>query len=518
MMNRFYFRICILLLLITATVGSIPAQEDPVLRIEIPAQSDEANYKIIPCDETGMVLFYQTTISEEAYKFWVFNFYNKILQEVWKKEIPLFDRMSYAGNSLKPDGLYLFFHNPEKKKSDTYNFQIMKLDLAEGRYELFSGNLPDNSRFAAFEVTGRQAFIGMNIGDNKAGFYRFGFDTKELQSLFEFNEVDARFENLYIHSEQNQVYALFNVFNSKSDYLLQIREYSLSGNPGDTREIRPEFGKRFISGRMTSTGPSATLIIGTFDYVKGSTVDSRDYFERTSSGFYSANLEKQKDPVVFYHDFLELENMTGYLRSREYQAARKKAEKRDELDEKSALNYNLLLHDVIPHDSLLYFVGEAYYEDYHTVTSTYYDYYGRAVPVSYTVFDGYRYFNAFISCYNQQGIKLWDNGMEIFNLLTFDLSKRVNVLFDRNDIVLAYNFEGKIGAKIIDGPEVVEGVEYYPLATTYGNDKLITDTKSNMRRWYDNYFIAWGFQTIRNNSLIDNNKRTVFYINKVAFE
>jgi len=509
-----------LFLMLSLSFSNLLSQNDPVLRVEIETRSDEANYKLIPCGETGAVLFYQTTINEDAYKFWVFIFYNKILQEVWRKEIPLFDRMSYAGFKLNADGLYMFFHNPEKKKSDTYNFQIMKLGLQEGRYELFSGNLPDKSKFAAFDVAGAQAFIGMNLEDNRAGFYRFNFDLKELQSLFEYTDEDAfaSFDDIYLDTASSKVFALFNVFNSKSDYYLHIKEYGFDGTMQNTSNIRPDQGKKFNTAKISAINKDIALLIGTYDYTKGGGIDKNDYFSKSASGFFAVNIAQKEEPVVHYQDFLELDNMTGYLRSREYQAARKKAEKKDELDEKSAVNYELLLHDVIYRDSLFYFVGEAYYEDYHTVTSTYYDYYGRAVPVSYSVFDGYRYFNAFISCYNADAEKLWDNGMEIFNLLTFDLSNRVNVIFDRNDVVLAYNYEGKIAAKIIDGPNTIEGVEYYPIETLYANDKVIEDTKGNMQQWYGHNFIAWGFQTIRNNSLIDNNKRTVFYINKVVFE
>jgi hypothetical protein len=210
--------------------------------------------------------------------------------------------------------------------------------------------------------------------------------------------------------------------------------------------------------------------------------------------------------------------MTGYLKSDEYLEAKRKADKSNDTTGKYSVSYSILLHDVIERDSLFYFVGDAYYEDYHMVTNTYYDYYGRAVPVSYSVFDGYRYFNTFISCYDIDGDKLWDNGMEIFNILTFDLKPRGNIYFTGDETILAYNHNGKISAKIIRGPEVVEGVESYPIETTFANDKIQEDSKSNMVHWYDNYFIAYGFQTIRNNSLIKNNKRTVFYINKVAFQ
>ena len=66
---------------------------------------------------------------------------------------------------------------------------------------------------------------------------------------------------------------------------------------------------------------------------------------------------------------------------------------------------------------------------------------------------------------------------------------------------MAYNREGKIADKIINGPNLIEGVDYYPLESTYTKDKIMEDTKSSMEYWYDNYFLAYGFQTIRNNSL-----------------
>jgi hypothetical protein len=84
-------------------------------------------------------------------------------------------------------------------------------------------------------------------------------------------------------------------------------------------------------------------------------------------------------------------------------------------------------------------------------------------------------------------------------------------------MVLAFNRQGKIGAKIIKGNDVIEGLDYFPIETSYNNDKIMEDTKSNMVHWYGNYFLTYGFQTIKNNTFSRNNKRIVFYINKVGF-
>ena len=204
---------------------------------------------------------------------------------------------------------------------------------------------------------------------------------------------------------------------------------TLNDNNINSIIITPQENKKLNSGKLITINQTERLIIGTYDYVKGSSIDKKNYFNNASTGFFSIKINNDTQQGSQYFSFLELENMTGYLKSKEYQQAQKKASKSDEGSDKYSPEFDLLLHDIVQKDSLYYFIGEAFYEEYHTVTSTYYDYYGRPMPVSYEVFDGYKYFNAFISCFDRNGNKLWDNGMEIFNILTFDLTNRVNVYF-----------------------------------------------------------------------------------------
>ena len=495
------------------------AQGDPLLRVEIDTKSDEARFRVVPCGDAGAAMFYKTTVAEDMYTFWIFILYNKILNESWKKDIPLFDNMSYADHVIQGNYLYCFFFDAEKKKSEEYNFQLLKLRLDEGSYELFSGLLPLDSKFLDFKVFGDQVVVGLSLEEKHAGIFTFNLNSRDIKAQVEMTGRPSRVESIYIDEENQRCMAVLNVYETKTSYYLLLYEFGLDGQELGTLQIIPEPGKKFNSGKVAMLSGDARILFGTYGVVNGASIDDKDYFVREAAGFYTMNITDPDNIVLRHQNFLDLENMTGYLKSKEYMTAKKKAERKDEDDkEKFSVNYDMLLHDVVERDSLFYFVGEAYYEHYHTVTNTYYDYYGRAVPVSYSVFDGYRYFNAFISCYDHNGNKLWDNGMEIFNILTFDLFKRVVVFFSGDEVVMAYNREGKISAKIIDGPRVIDGVDNFPLETTYINDKVIEDTRSNMVHWYDNYFLAYGFQTIRNNALGDRSKRTVFYINKVGFQ
>lgn len=494
-------------------------QGDPLLRVEIETKSDEANYRVIPCNEAGTVLFYKTTVSEDSYNFWVYIFYNKMLQETWKQDIPLFDNMSYTDHVLVGNYLYCFYHDQEKKKSEDYNFQLAKIDLEKGSYELFGGVMPAVSKFVDFKVIDNTVIVGLNVDNDHSGVYTFNTATREIKTMVEILDYNSRFESLYIDNKNKTYHTVFNVLESKTLHYLQIHAFDLAGEELLALKVLPESGKKFNTGKIASVSGDIKLVFGTYGLTKGSSTDSKEYFVKESAGFYTVNITDPNSMILRHQNFLDLENMTGYLKSKEYQTAKKKADKKDEGDkDKYSVTYDMMLHDPIELDSHFYFVGEAFYEHYHTVTNTYYDYYGRAVPVSYSVFDGYRYFNAFISCYDYKGDKLWDNGMEIFDILTFNLKKRVIVYFSGEETILAYNREGNINAKIINGPVTVDGVDNFPIETTYVNDKVIEDTKSNMLHWYNNYFIAYGFQTIRNNALGDNSKRIVFYINKVAFQ
>jgi hypothetical protein len=493
-------------------------QGDPPLRIEIPTKSDDAAFQIMTCNDYGFVLFYETTQQQEEYKFWTFVSYNIFMQETWRKDIPLLKNVKFTNKNFNQGFLYVLFLDNEKKKKDLANFQVLKIDILNMRYELFSGDVPENARIIDFDIFNDNIVAGLDEGDDQSSIMVLNMTSKEFRTLCTISDSSSRFESLFIDTLKHSITGIFNIYISRSEFYLLVKEFDSSGNVISTVYIRPSENKKLNSGNIIRINENDMLILGTYDFVKGGTIDKKNYFHNESSGFYSIKVNGNQQGESRYFNFLEMENMTGFLKSKEYIQALKKAEKKDESPDRFSLDFDLLLHDIIKKDSLYYFVTEAYYEEYHTVTSTYYDYYGRPVPVSYTVFDGYKYFNAFISCFSATGEKIWDNGMEIYNILTFDLVNRVNIYFADKDIIMAYNREGKIGAKIIQGPRIVEGVEYYPVESEYINDKVLADSKSNMEYWYDNYFVAYGFQNIRNNSLIGNDKRVVFYINKVLFK
>ena len=163
-------------------------------------------------------------------------------------------------------------------------------------------------------------------------------------------------------------------------------------------------------------------------------------------------------------------------------------------------------------------LAESFFPQYHTENFTDFDFYGRPFTNSYTIFDGYRFRSAIATGFDKSGKLLWDNTMEIRNLLTNDLNTKINIFPSQDNIVMAYLSEGKIASKIIHQGEVIEKISFSGLESGYPNDKLIKETKSRMIPWYENFFICFGYQEIKNVALENNNKRSVFYFNKIRFD
>ncbi len=496
----------------------LKGQGDPLLRIELEAESDAASYKVVPVGERGVLLFYQTNITEDNYKFWIFVLYDKLMHERWRKEVPVAKDMLYSRSRFNHESVYLLVYDSESKKNEQYNYQILKVDIKDGNYEIFSGKVPGYASFVDFNIAGDNIFAGMNSTKNHSGIYSLNVISKETTTVSEPVDVKSRFETLYLDTLTNTITGVFNIYESKSNFYLNVEKFDYTGKKLNSIKVLPGEGKKFNSCRIVSLSDNEMMIVGSYDVIKGNSIGEKQYFDKGSTGFFSVSLINNVPGKVNYYNFVKLDNNTGYLKSREFLEAKDKASRAGDNEEKYSLDFDLLLHNIIVKDSLVYFVAEAYYEEYHTVTSTYYDYYGRMIPTSYSVFDGYRYFNAYVLCFDTNADKLWDNGMEIMNLISYELFPRLVIYFDKDNMVLAYNYDGKIAAKTIKGLEVIDGVDYFPIETSYLKDKVVSDTKSQMEYWYDHYFIAYGFEVIKNNAFVQNSKRMVFYINKVVYK
>lgn len=311
--------------------------------------------------------------------------------------------------------------------------------------------------------------------------------------------------------DKKYIYTVLRVY-YKKQFFTYLDKYDINGEQVSSFELEPsESNVAIISAKVSEVSKNKTVILGTCEKFS-----KKPY--GTSNGMYFSIYDGDKQEVFERHNFTDFDNFFKYLPEKSEKKMDKKKAKAEKKGKELLVNYSMLTHDIIEKDGAYIMIGEAYYAHYHTeCTTTYVN--GAPQTTCRQVFDGWMFTHAVIAAFDENGKKLWDNCFEIQNILTYDLSEKIKVMFKEDEVVLVYSIGGYINSKVIEGKKVVEGKHKTKIETNYKEDKVKSDGGSSIAYWYDNYFIAYGYQRIKNTSKKDTKrKRTVFYFNKIEYD
>ena len=520
--------------------------QDKPLRVEIEAKYNSDSYVIIPFGENGVILFFPSNENiDKTNQKWYFTLYDTDFKEVWTKEQAVNKGFRFMFFDYSNQFLYLYLENKYSSGSKE-NFQILKIDVVNSSISTFNSEISRKSTITGFKVINDVAMLsghtlpakGKTIGQTALSFTLIplitGINIKRYQPLIYLYNMSLQTGKIVENEYPSQAYVDGLTKDTlQSSYLLSIKnfiprktnimhvdEYNTSGEKLSTINLTTNNEKWKINkAKERAEKKNEKIIIGTYNSnTKGNRANPAfSGFSEGSNGIYVANTKDNVQQNITFYNFSKFKSFYSYLTARRTFKMIKKATKLEAKGKEILYDYKLLVHDIIERDSSYIMIAEAYYPEYHQVHRTTFDIYGRPTTTTEMVFDGYRYTNAIIACFNKKGDLLWENSFDMFNILTFNLHERIKVLIDGDDIVLAYNYDGDIASKVIRGNEVIEGKEYTKIETSYHNDKVLTDYDSDMEYWYGNYFISYGYQRIRNKQM-DKSRRTVFYFNKIAFQ
>lgn len=514
-MSGFSLKILVVLFLI---INISYAQENKLLRIELDAKENEYPYDLIPLQDNGMIMFYRTANTVSASEInWYFSFYDVNLKKGLSKEIPINDKLSYKKNVISRDTIFLFFQDISKKNRIN-NYSIIVIDIVSKAYQVINGIFPDKGIIDDFQIFGNKAFFSFQSDDEYATLLSRNLRSDKTEDLFYNERGILEIEKIIIDSASTSLNLILKKSIAKKQYGLFYYELEMDGEIIDSIQIKPDIeGKQLKKGMLYIDGDDK-IIIGTYLNIKGKSSKQDSDPDNESSGIFFTNFKNNIQQSIRYYSYLDFRNFSVYLSDADLMKYKRKLEKKEKKGKDFSINYKLLVHDIIRHNDQYIFSAEAYYPEYHTVSYMSYDYYGRAVPQYYSVFDGYRYTNALIASFDKNGEVQWSNIFDMLKIISFSLKERVNCFFDGDDIILSYTENGQIASEIINGADVVGELEHTDIATSHSNDVIVEDKRSEMEHWYNNNFIIYGYQTIKNNYLSGKRKRTVFYVNKIAFE
>ncbi len=487
------------------------------VRVEFNARAEV--FELVPCGEKGVLMFYQSVKDIDPFsKAWIFIFYDKNLEPLWSKEIGIFKDFSFRKDYLENESLHLVFQKESKPRSDEHNLQLLTLDILTGNSKIEGIFTPEKARIVEFQVQGKYFVAGFNFPKESALFLIRDMEKGEdLPTIY--SENPTFIEDVKVDTANRSILLAVNIYTSRKNSSLYVNTYDLSGNLKSSVFVAPtRESEKLINAQLSFQSNDEIFVLGSFNNMNGSVTYSEEAAPgEESEGFYIAKIQNGQQKFIRFHKLLDFKNITEILNNEELATVQSLIEKQKKKGRPQSLYYDFLIHDlkIIGDDFLL--LVEAYYPEYHQVSTMSYDFYGRPMPYYYNVFDGYRYFNAFAVSVNREGDLQWTNGIKIWDKRSMELRKSVDFIVDSNTVVMFYNHNGKIHSKVVEGYERLGNVEKTRISTKYISDVQLENSEGMIRHWYGDNFLAYGYQTLRNSEAGGGSKRRVFYFNKLVF-
>ena len=515
------------------------------LRVEINMDKKDTNYSLIPAYKNGLLVMGNPIIKKGiASRSISFTHYATDMSLIWSKkiDIPALLTLNTSYYDSLSRNIYLLFTANNQFTEGKSGFQIIKINFSDNSLTSKSGNITEGITVSEFSVSndiciwgGRTAPAQKALTKGTSCLFSFkksaftakpiiyftNFNTNETKTIsFAESSVMGTVLNISINKASQTIDAIIALKEKKSsDYLYKVFEYSLTGDMINAINIASESQTNFLeTAKIIALSKTDKMILGTYSLTKNH--NKNPDASSNTQGYYIVKINNNIQEYCKFYSFNTFKNFYNYLSFKNKNKVLKKNAKNKNKGGETALNYQLLVHDVFVYNGNYILASEAYYPEYHTeYYTTYYN--GYPQTNTYTVFDGYRYTHAIVAAFDKNGAIVWDNTMEIWDILSLTLKNRISLFVDKdNNMVNLYNYKGTLYSKLLNGNVTIDEKDKTPIETNYADDKVKNNYTGDIAYWYNNYFVAFGTQEIRNPEQNPTHKTTrdVFYFNKIGFE
>lgn len=544
------------------------------LRVEVEVESYADAFYVMATGEDGLVLFGEAdTSSKLSDKIWEFTKFTNEFVQIWQRQITVHFRQIYERHYWDGQSLHVLLMDEKVRRKRP--FVIISLNAETGELTKNEGVVPFNMTVNDFNVIKNYAYIGGETRQGKIEAYGrsvaaafvvpiIGTGLLEYRSKMVLNRVNLDNEknkNLNIeYKQQSTVQSLETnpqarsmaaliMHSPKPKYnRIYLKEYAgekLIRN----LEVNPKSDNKLKTARVIYLNRNEFLVVGEYGpphyregfWKKFGSFITQTRIESASQGIYIAKFSYRGQKFIRYYPFTEFENFFkayGVKKEKKIKKkAKRKKKKNKELLISKMLDFDLLLHDIIEFDDQYLFVAESYKEEYQPANyGNPYSPIGGGLGGGFglglgfgggggnrQVFAGYRYTHAIVAGIDQESGRLqWDNSFPIWNILSFNLKERVQVLPQEADttVRMVYNYGGALLSKTVKEGEVIGSRQIKAVRTEFATDRVLENYRSDIEYWYDNYFLAWGYQRITDRSqgfFSNKRRRIVFYFYKVGY-
>jgi hypothetical protein len=471
-------------------------------------------YEVINLRQKGILL-----ISYDAWKFakskeFKFEWLDTTLQ-VQKSRVYILPQEFTENRRVYYDRqkfVYLFAQNI----NNTKEFKLFRLNIEKEESELFEAIFPLKLNVEGFKAAEETAYIIGNY-QNKSVVVSFNFIDKQPRILPSFFEDKEEIKEIQADVFNNQVN--FVIGNADTRICkLYIKPYSsVIGSKkrleikGKEREVKR---RTFKNAKVYSLDNKKQLVLGTYSY------NCSEYLQ----GLFMTRFENDEQQGLNFHRFADFGNFFKNYNDRRADKLQKKIEKLNEEGKDFPLNRKLFLHqELLDTGNELVVVLDGYTLQYSNSNN----FNASQAFRTPTMFPGgrplspqtvtYNYHYSIICGFDKQGRKVWDNLMRIKDAQRTGLAEVTQVGFLKDSIVIAYLEDEKVFSKMTyryqerkeETEQTIKDIlKDYPVAETY-DDQLM--------HWYDNHFLLFGEQRLKNSGVVEGTQRKGFHFSKLSY-
>lgn len=501
------------------------AQKVDAVRIEVPSDINVEQFHVETIGEKGLLIFYESKeVNKEKKRKWFFGLFDKDLKQVWLKFIPLNDKIEFISSKHSGENVYFLFKNISSERFEYGFYDIVTYNVKSRSFSQISGSIPLKSEVRGFEIIGNTACLALNLKKRETDIVFINLINGDVVPVHIDEGVQGYIQTL--HSDRyNSIFYVAIKQNKDRRYITDhVLGYSTDGRKlsefvvEDTEALK--YLRKFVFMPQKN---SELLIFGTYDIITGRTLSFKDIEEEIdakSAGMFFLKIIDGKQESLSYYDFMGFNNITGAIGPDDISKLKLPNDTAQSGHSNKTLSASFNLSDpsVLKTEKGHYiFSVEVYKPDYRTETRMDYDFYGRPYPYTYNVFNGFKFYDVIVAGISPEGQMIWNNDFALEDILTFSTKRNSIVFLDDNYITMAYVNNGYVFSNTIEGPSDVD-ISKMKIGSDFPQDRISQDENNHIVRWYDDYFLIYGYQKIKNRTHGEQSTRVVFFANKIAYK
>ncbi len=495
------------------------------VRLEIPGTLEGDIYKVVPVGKTGVIVFYESSVKEQNKREWYFALLDTKLKQKWLKKVKIEDYLVFVKSAQTKNKVYFLFRNATKTGEDYDIYKILILDKKSGDFMNLSGSIPLRAKIFDFRVIENMGFIALNKQGFTADMAFVDLVTGEITPVHLDKETGALIESVHADRINKRLYVVVKYYNKVTYFKDVIYAFDIYGKKLFAMESEYPNNLRLPRNhKFVKISSNEIDLVGTYDLITGKRPDWKDVTadgdrEKMTAGFFYMRFLNGKQKSLNFYDFLKFGNIHNSFSGNQIKITTGTGDdKKSESNKKVNIYYQVNNPKVTPFGDESVFSVELYKPYYITETRMDYDFYGRMYPYTYEVFAGYEFYDVIFAGFNEEGKMLWNNDFPVSDMLTYSLEDHIALVPDPPLLTLAYVTKGKLVSQTFDKGKDLTEREKEKIPTMFKRDRIVEDENNKIVHWYDNFYLVYGYQKIRNRALKDKSLRTVFYINKIAFQ